>query len=161
MRLCINQKVFSWTDKFTVKDTYGEERYFVEGEFFSWGKKLHVYDTAGSEVAFISQRLLTFLPKYDVYVNGRHLCQIVKEFTFFKPRYTIYGLDWTVDGDFWNHDYTISEHQKQIASIHKEWFSWGDCYVADIHNDINEIMALAVVLTIDCVLATQNSQRGN
>ncbi len=157
MRLCINQRIFSWPDKFSVKDTNGEERYFVQGEVFSLGKKLHVYDTSGREVALISQKLMTFLQKYDVYVNERHICQITKEFTFFKPRYTIDGLDWTVDGDFWDHNYTITEHGRQIATIQKEWFTWGDCYVADIDNDINEIMALAVVLTIDCVLASQNS----
>ena len=41
MKLYIKQKVFSWGDKFTVKDVNGEDRYFVEGEIFSWGKKLH------------------------------------------------------------------------------------------------------------------------
>lgn len=157
MRLCINQKIFSWTDKFSVKDTNGQERYFVKGEFFSLGRKLHVYDTSGREVALISQKLMTFLPKYDVYVNGRLLCRISREFTFFKPQYTIDGLGWIVDGDFFDHDYTITEQGRLIATIQKEWFTWGDCYVADIDNSINEIMVLAVVLAIDCVLASQNS----
>lgn len=35
MKLYIKQKVFSWGDKFTVKDVNGEDRYFVEGEIFS------------------------------------------------------------------------------------------------------------------------------
>ena len=47
MKLYIKQKVFSWGDKFTVKDSNGEDRYYVEGEIFSWGKKLHVYDMRG------------------------------------------------------------------------------------------------------------------
>ena len=49
MKLYIKQKVFSWGDKFTVKDVNGEDRYYVEGEIFSWGKKLHVYDMRGNE----------------------------------------------------------------------------------------------------------------
>ena len=53
MKLYIKQKVFSWGDKFTVKDSNGEDRYFVEGDVFSWGKKLHVYDMHGNEAAFI------------------------------------------------------------------------------------------------------------
>lgn len=44
MRLYIKQRAFSWTDKFSIKDEYGEDRYYVEGEFLSFGKKLHVYD---------------------------------------------------------------------------------------------------------------------
>ena len=47
MKLYIKEKVFSWGDKFTVKDAYGEDKYIVEGEVFSWGKKLHVYDRTG------------------------------------------------------------------------------------------------------------------
>jgi uncharacterized protein YxjI len=38
MKLYIKQKVFSWGDKFTVKDATGNDRYFVEGEVFSFGK---------------------------------------------------------------------------------------------------------------------------
>ena len=42
MKLYIKQKVFSWGDKFTVKDATGRDRYYVEGEIFTFGKKLHV-----------------------------------------------------------------------------------------------------------------------
>ena len=35
MKLYIKEKVFSWGDKFTVKDAYGEDKYIVEGEVFS------------------------------------------------------------------------------------------------------------------------------
>ena len=36
MKLYIKEKVFSWGDKFTVKDEYGNDKYFVQGEVFSW-----------------------------------------------------------------------------------------------------------------------------
>lgn len=44
MKLYIKEKVFSWSDKFFVKDDSGRDKYAVEGEVFSWGKKLHVCD---------------------------------------------------------------------------------------------------------------------
>ena len=97
MKLYIKQKVFSWGDKFTVKDVNGEDRYFVEGEIFSWGKKLHVYDMCGNEVAFIQQKLFSFLPRYFVYVGDAQVAEIVKEFTFFFPKYSIEGLGWKTD----------------------------------------------------------------
>ena len=40
MKLYIKQKVFSWGDKFTVKDETGRDRYYVEGEIFTFGRKL-------------------------------------------------------------------------------------------------------------------------
>ena len=48
MRLYIKQAVFSWRDRFAVRDEFGGDRYFAEGEFFSMGKQLHVYDSNGT-----------------------------------------------------------------------------------------------------------------
>ncbi len=155
MKLYIKQKIFSWNDKFSVYNEVGEERYFVEGELFSWGKKLHVYDHARGEAAFIRQELFTLLPKFIVSIGGQDIAEIVKEFTFFKPKYRIDGLGWEIDGDFWDHDYDIKKNGRTIVSLSKEWFTWGDCYELDIENPEDEIVALAVVLAIDCVLAAQ------
>lgn len=157
MKLYIKQKIFSWNDKFSVYNEVGEERYFVEGELFSWGKKLHVYDHARREAAFIRQELFTLLPKFIVSVNGQDIAEIVKEFTFFKPKYRIDGLGWEIDGDFWDHDYDIKKNGRTIVSLSKEWFTWGDCYELDIESPEDEIVALAVVLAIDCVLAAQKN----
>lgn len=158
MRLCIRQKVFSWRDKFTVKDEYGEDRYYVEGELFSWGKKLHVMDMTGREAAFVQQKVWSFLPRFLVYVLGMQVAEIVKEFTFFSPRYSVSGLNWEIEGDFWAHDYQILQNGRVVVSIHKEWFTWGDCFVLDIEEGQDEVIALAVVLAIDCVMdAAQRS----
>ena len=161
MKLYMKQKVFSWGDKFTVKDVYGQDKYYVEGEIFSWGKKLHVYDRNDREVAFIKQEVWSFLPRYYVYVGDREVAQIVKEFTFLFPRYRIDGLGWEIDGSFWEHDYEITQYGKPIVSIHKEWMTWGDCYELDISDQADEIIALAVVLTIDCVKAAQAAASNN
>ncbi len=151
MKLYIKQKVFSWGDKFTVKDELGRDKYIVEGEIFTWGKKLHVYDLAGREVAFIKQEVWSFLPRYYVFCNDRQVAEIKKEFTLFFPRYTIAGLGWDIDGCFMEHEYQITQSGHQIVSISKEWMTWGDSYQLDIQNPADEIVALAVVLTIDCV----------
>jgi uncharacterized protein YxjI len=157
MKLYIKQKVFSWGDKFTVKDEYGNDKYIVEGEIFSWGKKLHVYDIMGREVAFIKQEVWSFLPRYYVFCNDRQVAEIKKEFTLFFPRYTIAGLGWDIDGGFMEHEYQITQAGHQIVSISKEWMTWGDSYELTISNPQDEIVALAVVLTIDCVMAAQSS----
>ena len=49
MKLYIQQKVFSFKDKFNIWDEAGNPKYYAEGEIFSLGKKLHVYDAAGNE----------------------------------------------------------------------------------------------------------------
>jgi uncharacterized protein YxjI len=152
MKLYIRQKVFSWVDRFTVMDESGQDKYFVEGEF-SFAKKLHLLDTAGAEVAFIQQKVFSFLPRYFVFIGEEQIAEIVKEMTFLKQRYTIEGLGWEVTGDFWAHDYEIVQGNRTVATIRKEWMTWGDCYELDIADERDETVALAVVLAIDCALA--------
>lgn len=155
MKLYIKQKVFSWKDKFYVKDENGNDRYYIEGELFSLGKKLHIYDMNSNEVAFIHQKVLSFLPRFFVYIGGTQVAEIVKEFTLFRNKYRIDGLNWDVDGDFMDHDYEITRMGIPIVSISKEWFTWGDSYMLDIADNVDPVNALSVVLAIDCVIEMQ------
>lgn len=157
MKLLIQQKVFSFRDRFSVYDENGDDRYLVQGELFSWGKKLHVTDRDGKELASVEQQLFTFRPRYAVYAGGALLCEVVKELSLFRPRYTVEGIDWEVEGDFWSHEYTVSSRGRPVVSIWKEWFTWGDCYVLDICNPADEIGALALVLAIDCAMEQKNN----
>ena len=155
MKLYIKQKVFSFGDKFNVYDENGNERYYVEGEVFTFGKKLHLYSFNGEELAYIEQQLFTFLPKYNVYINGAEIAEVVKEFAFFHNSYSVNGLGWSVDGDFLDHDYTIESEGRIVASVAKEWFTWGDAYSINIDDGVDLIHALAVVLVIDACIEAE------
>jgi uncharacterized protein YxjI len=61
-----------------------------------------------------------------------------------------------VEGEFWEHDYTVYRHGEPIVSIRKEWLTWGDCYTLDIRDPADEIQALALVLAIDCAIEQDN-----
>ena len=156
MKLYIKEKVFSWGDKFTVKDERGYDKYVVEGEVFTWGKKLHIYDMTGREVAFIKQEVRSFLPRYYVFCDGQQVAEIKKEFTFLFPKYSIAGLGWEIDGSFLAHEYEITQRGCSIVTISKEWMTWGDSYELNIANPADEILALAVVITIDCVMESNS-----
>ena len=129
----------------------------MEGELFSLGKKLHLLNIHQEEVALIQQKLWTWMPRFTVSVRGLEVAEIRKEFTFFVQRYVIDGLGWEIDGSFMAHEYEITKNGYPIVSISKEWMTWGDSYELNIANPQDEIVALAVVLTIDCVLAAQSS----
>ena len=161
MKLYIKEKVFSWGDQFTVKDDAGRDKYVVQGEVFTWGKKLHVYDMLGKEVAFIKQEVWSFLPRYYVFCGDRKVAEIKKEFTFLFPRYSIDGLGWEIDGSFMAHDYEITKAGRRIVTISKEWMTWGDSYELDIVSPADELVALAVVLTIDCVMEAAAAASSN
>ena len=156
MRLYIKQKVFSWRDKFSVKDQNGADRWFAQGELFSWGRKLHIYDSNGREAAFIRQKLLTLLRRYYIEINGS-VYTLKKELTFLHPQYSIEGLSWQMSGDFFAHEYELHDGRNQIMCMSKRWFTWGDSYELDIFDPANELMCLCVALAIDCMQADADS----
>ena len=160
MKFYMKQKVFSWRDRFTIKDEHGRDVYFVEGELLSWGKKLSVTDTNGHEVLFIKQNIWNWLPNYSLLMGGEEVAVVKKELTFFKPRYTIDGPDWEVEGHIFEHDYSIYEGNHAVASISKEWLTWGDSYELDVDEE-NALLALGVILIIDCVMAEAANSSAN
>jgi len=155
MKLYIKQKVFSWNDKFTVKDEAGNDRYYVEGEILSLGKKLHVYDAGRREVAFIRQKLISFMPRFHIEVGGRTL-EIVQEWGF-RPRFRFEGLPWRLSGDFMAYNYELSDGSQCVMRLEKRWLSWGDTYEMDIAGQADETLCLCVALVVDCVLAMRQS----
>ena len=156
-KLYMKQKVFSWKDRFTVKDEWGDDRYVVEGKALSLGHKLYIYDVNGEEVAFVRQKVLSLLGRYFVYIGGEQAAEIQRRFTLARPRFEILGPGWDCRGDFFAHDYEITSAAGTVASIHKAWLSWGDSYEIAIADGVDERIALAVVLAIDCVLADASS----
>ena len=157
MTLYMKQKVFAFKDRFYITDERGNNVYYVEGELLSLGKKLHIYDMQNNELALVKQKLLTLLPKFFVIVEDEEVAEITKELTLFRPCYKVKGPNWTVDGDIWDHDYHIRKGLDSIVHVSKAWLSWGDTYKIDIDKNINPVMAIAVVLAIDCVLAAESA----
>jgi len=155
MKLYIKQKIFSFRDKFYIYDEQGNNKYYVEGEIFTFGKKLHLYSLNGVEIAYIHQKLFSFLPKYYISVDGFDETEVIKEISFFKPRYYVNKLGWSVKGDFWSHNYEITDSNNIIARISKKWFTWADTYEIDIEDDKNTQIVLSVVLVIDAITAEE------
>jgi len=154
MRLYMKQKVFSWGDKFTVKDEQGNDRYYVEGEVFSMGHKLHIYNTQGREVAYIRQKLLSFRPRFIISIEGvPEELVLVKKITFFKQEYYIENSPYILEGNFTAHKFTLKCSGEVVMSVDKEWFTWGDSYVIDIKNSADEIMCICIMLAVDCAIA--------
>lgn len=157
MKLYMKQKVFSMTARFTIRDECENDVYSVEGEFFSLGRRLHIFDTQDNEVAYVEQKVFSLLPRFFVYVGGRSVAEIVKRFTLFKPVYELEGTNWQLEGDYWAHDYKLTEGQNTIMHLYKEWLTWGDSYVLNIANPSDAVMCLAIALAVDCVIDASRS----
>jgi len=156
MKLYFKQKVFSLRQRTSITDEYGNQIFSAVGEI-SIGRRMHLYDAQNNEVAFIQQRLMRLLPRFSVYIGNNHVTDIVKEFKFFKNDYHLEGLDWKINGSVMAHDYTIESGGRYIASIHKHWMTWGDSFEIDINDGEDIVLALAVIIAIDCVIDCSQS----
>lgn len=149
MRLLFKQRIFSWLDSYDITDEDGNKVYEVKGQL-AWGHCLKIFDIYGREVGMVKEKILTFLPKFEIYEQGRYLGCISKEWTFFKPKYNIEYKGWHVDGNWLEWDYTITgAGGSRIASISKEYFHLSDTYVLDIANPDDALYVLMFVLAID------------
>ena len=157
MQLRIKQRIFAWSDTYDIYDASGNARYFVKGEVFSLGHQLHVFDKkTNQEVGSIHQKLLTFLPKYEIVIDGRLVGTITKEFTFWKPRYRVDFRNWEVSGDFWCWNYVARRGEYEVLRVSKE-LAWSDSYVIDYASPADEIPALMLVLAIDAANCDRNN----
>ena len=156
MKLLFKQRLFSWFDSYDIYDEAGNTIYVVKGEL-SWGHLLRIYDAAGNDLGMIKEKVLTWLPKFEMYLGDRHIGCISKEFSFFKPRYNIDCNGWRINGDWLEWDYTIQNAAgRSVAMVSKEIWNWTDTYVINVSDPQDALYVLMMVLAIDAEKCSRN-----
>ena len=149
MKLLFKQRLFSWFDSYDIYDEAGNTIFVVKGQL-AWGHCLKIYDAQEREIGTVKGRILTFLPKFEMYLGDRYIGCISKEFTFFLPKYNIDCNGWHIDGDLFEWDYQIlNSSGRPVANITKELWNWTDTYVIDVLDPQDALCALMLVLAID------------
>ena len=149
MRLLFKQRFFSWLDSYDIYFEDGSVAYTVQGQL-SWGHKLLISDSRGRELGMVKEELLTFLPRFALYLEGREIGCIQKEFTLFRPSFRLDCLGWQIQGNFLEWDYSITDATGgEVAALSKQLLQWTDTYVLDIREARDAIYVLMVALAID------------
>jgi uncharacterized protein YxjI len=149
MKLLFRQKLFSWFDSYDVFDEQGNVVYQVKGQL-SWGHCLKIFDVRGVELGTVRERILTWLPKFEMYRGDAYLGCISKEWSLFKPKFNIDCNGWHVEGDFFEWDYNIiAPSGRWVAKVQKELFNWTDTYSIEVVDPADALCALMLVLAID------------
>ena len=149
MRLLFKQRLFSWLDSYDIYYENGDVAFTVQGRL-SWGHRLHVLDASGRHIATLQERVMTLLPKFELYIGDQYVGCIRKEFTLFRPRFTVECSGWDIQGDLFAWDYQIiGQNGRTVATVSKQIFRLTDTYVIDVENPQNALLALLVVLAID------------
>ena len=149
MKLLFKQRFFSWFDSYDIYNEAGQTVYTVRGQL-AWGHCLKIYDARGMEIGTVKERVLTWLPKFEMYLGDRYIGCISKEFTFLRPKFNIDCNGWQVDGDWFEWDYEIlNSAGRTVANVSKELWNWTDTYVIDVRDPQDALCALMLVLAID------------
>ena len=156
MKLLFKQRMFSWFCSYDVYDEAGNVVFVVKGEL-AWGHLLRIYDANNREIGYIKEKVLTWLPKFEMYLGENYVGSIYKEFTFFQPKFDIDYNGWHVEGDWLEWDYNIvNAAGHDVATVSKEIWNWTDTYMIDVYDPADAVCALMLVLAIDAEKCSRN-----
>ena len=148
MKLYVNEKLFSFHNRFYVKDENDKDVYEISSKIISLGDKTTINDMEGNKVAYIEQEILHLTPHYNVYISDILEFQIIKKLQLFKNDYTL-NNGYRVEGNFMMLDFKVfDDNNNQIGSIKRKFFSIGDKYEIEINDTSKKEIVLAIIVAI-------------
>lgn len=155
MKLLFKQRAFTWFDSYDIFDEAGDTVYTVQGRL-AWGAQAgdlrcrrQLFRTGAAEV-------LTFRPRFSLFIGENCVGQLRKEFALFKPVFTLDCNGWEIEGNFWEWDYRVTEGSRIVMTVSKELFHWTDTYQMDIADPRDALLCLMIVLAIDAEKCSRN-----
>ena len=153
MRYVIRERFFRLGEDSDITDESGQPVLQVDGKVLTLRDTLVLRDPGGQEVARVRRRLIALRPAYEIEVGGREVAEVRKHFfTPFRDRFTI-DLpgpdDLEMDGNLFDHEFTIRRGGQTVATISKRWFTLRDTYGVDIAPGEDDLLILASVLALD------------
>jgi len=148
MKLVLKQRLFTFLDSYDIYDEFGNIVFHVKS-VLSLGHEMHVFDNLGNEVGTIKQRLLHLLPTFEIWIGGVCAGYIKKDFSFFRPSFTLNYGSFKVTGDIMHWDYTVTSNGKTIMQVTKKLLKLSDTYELLIWDESQIVPAVLIALAID------------
>lgn len=155
MKLLFKQRAFTWFDSYDIFDEAENTVYTVQGRL-AWGHRLEISDAAGNYLGQVRQEVLTFRPRFSLFIGENCVGQLRKEFALFNPVFTLDCNGWEIEGNFWEWDYRVTEGSRIVMTVSKELFHWTDTYQMDIADPRDALLCLMIVLAIDAEKCSRN-----
>ncbi|HBG32863.1 MAG TPA: hypothetical protein DEG42_04530 [Acholeplasmataceae bacterium] len=158
----MKQKVFSITDKYKIYDENQNVVFHCEGKLFSISARMKFIESSTENVVYLFRRkVLSFMPTYFIHdLEDKQIAQVGRKFTFLKPKLEIdsdFG-HYTVEGNYFQLNFTILLGEREVATVQKKWISWGDSYEITILEDANYKFLVALIVLIDKIFHEQKSR---
>jgi uncharacterized protein YxjI len=159
----IRERFFRLGEDSDITDDQGRPVLHVDGRLLSLHDRLVLRDPDGREVAQVHRKLVALRPTYRITVGGEEAAEVRKHFfTPFGDRFTIDVPgpdDLEMQGDLFDHEFTIQRGGRTVATVSKRWFSMRDTYAVDVAEGEDDLLILASVLALDLAEDREREQR--
>jgi uncharacterized protein YxjI len=149
MALCIEQRPFSWRERYDITDDNGSLVYVAVTEPFAFGHQIHIYDPKGEEVATVEQRLFSLFRQFDIYLHGEKKGTIYQRLSFFHSSFDIDYLDASFVGSLFDFNYQVLIHGEVVATMSRRFLPLMNIYYLETKNPEDELSMLALSLAVD------------
>ena len=149
----IRERFFRLGEDSDITDDQGRPVLHVNGKVLTLHDRLVLRDPEGREVAQVRRKLVAMRPTYQISLGGEQAAEVRKHlFTPFHDRFTIDVPgpdDLEMEGDLFDHEFTIRRGGQTVATVSKRWFSVRDTYAVDVAPGQHDLLILASVLALD------------
>ena len=66
---------------------------------------------------------------------------------------TVEEMGLVLEGDFTSHNFTLKKDEREIMTVKKGWFTWGDSYDINIKDEQYTILCICILLAVDLIIA--------
>ena len=153
-RYQMREKLLSIGQDSYIEDAEGRKVFHVDGKVLRIRDTLFFKDMQGNTLAKIQERKLRIKDTMEIQgPDGEHLATVKKALIApLRERWVAKignGPDLDVQGNFLDHEYTISAGRHKVAEVSKRWFRLRDTYGVEIEPGQNEIVILAITVAVD------------
>lgn len=155
-RYQLREDLISIGDDFWIENENGQRVFRVDGKVLRISKTYIFEDMAGNTLCRIKEQLLTIRDSVEIEdADGRQLALVRKALISpLRDRWMIKvhnGPDLDVQGDIFDHEYSIRQGRHKIAEVSKKWFRLTDTYGVEIADGQNDILILAIAVAMDAM----------
>jgi uncharacterized protein YxjI len=154
MRFILKERIFSLRESYYIRNEQGDTLLEVTGQLISLRDKLTLRDRQGDVVATITKHLIALRPTYTIARPGQPDATVKKDFiNILREGFSVDmagGLpDLRIQGDIFEHNYTITRQGAPVAQASKKWISLRDSYVVDVAEGEDAVLLLACAIVVD------------
>src|SRR4051794_10227383 len=136
-RLQVRERLFAFGDDFWIENANGRRVYLVDGKALRLRDTLSFKDLQGQEHYKLQEKVARVRETMTLYNAGGGTAGTIKKamITPLRDRYTmdVAGqADLETQGNITNHEYTIEQGGRPVATVSKKWFRLRDTYGIEV-----------------------------